>query len=55
MRQLVGARYAPNHPAWGEMEAAIEDEVEQALDDRKSAAQAVKDAQAKLAELVGNR
>jgi multiple sugar transport system substrate-binding protein len=53
MRQLVGARYAPNHLAWGEMEAAIEDEVEQALHDRKSAAQAVKDAQVKLAELVG--
>ncbi len=55
MRQLAGARYAPNHPAWGEMEAAIEDEVEQALDGRKSAAQAVKDAQTKLAALVGKR
>ena len=55
MCQLAGARYAPNHTAWGEMEAAIEDEVEQALDGRKSAAQAVKDAQAKLAELVGKR
>ena len=55
IRQLAGARFAPNHPAWGEMEAAIEDEVEQALHDRKSAAEAVKDAQAKLAELVGKR
>jgi multiple sugar transport system substrate-binding protein len=55
IRQLAGARYAPNHPAWGEMEAAIEEQVEQALDGRKSAAQAVKDAQAKLAELVGKR
>jgi multiple sugar transport system substrate-binding protein len=55
MRQLATARYAPNHPAWGEMEAAIEAEVELALDGRKSAAQAVKDAQAKLAELVGKR
>jgi multiple sugar transport system substrate-binding protein len=55
VRQLERARYAPNHQAWGQMEAAIEDEVEQALYDRKSAAQAVKDAQAKLAELVGNR
>lgn len=53
--QLAGARYAPNHPAWAGMEAAIEDEVEQALSDRKSAAQAVKDAQARLAELVGKR
>jgi multiple sugar transport system substrate-binding protein len=55
IRQLAGARYAPNHPAWGEMEAAIEDEVEQALDGRKSASQAVKDAQTKLAVLVGRR
>jgi multiple sugar transport system substrate-binding protein len=55
VRQLERARYAPNHQAWGAMEAVIEDEVEQALYDRKSAAQAVKDAQAKLAELVGNR
>jgi multiple sugar transport system substrate-binding protein len=53
--QLVLARYAPNHPAWAAMEAAIEDEVEEALFDRKSASQAVKDAQAKLAELVGKR
>jgi ABC-type glycerol-3-phosphate transport system substrate-binding protein len=55
IRQLAGARYAPDHPAWGAMEAAIEDEVEQALDGRKSAARAVKDAQTKLAELVGKR
>lgn len=55
VRQLERARFAPNHPAWGRMEAAIEDEVEQALYDRKSAAQAVKDAQAKLAELVGKQ
>jgi multiple sugar transport system substrate-binding protein len=55
IRQLASARYAPNHPAWGAMEAAIEDEVEQALDGRKSAAEAVKDAQTKLAALVGKR
>lgn len=55
IRQLATARYAPNHPVWGEMEAALEDEVEQALDGGKSAAQAVKDAQTKLAELVGKR
>ena len=55
IRQLDGARYAPNHPAWGAMQGAIEDEVELALHDRKSAALAVKDAQAKLAELVGKR
>ena len=55
VRQLERARFTPNHPAWGELEAALEDEVEQALYDRKSAAQAVKDAQTKLAELVGKR
>ena len=55
LRQLATARYAPNHPAWGEMEAVIEEQVEQALAGRKSAAQAVKDAQAKLAELVGKQ
>jgi multiple sugar transport system substrate-binding protein len=54
-RQLGSVRFTPNHPAWRQMEAAIEDEVEQALYDRKSAAQAVKDAQAKLAELVGKQ
>jgi multiple sugar transport system substrate-binding protein len=55
IRQLAGARYAPNHPAWGEMEAALEDEVEQALNGRKTAAEAVRDAQARLAELVRKR
>jgi multiple sugar transport system substrate-binding protein len=55
IRQLATARYAPNHPGWGAMEAAIEDEVEMALRERKSAAQAVKDAQAKLVGLVGDR
>jgi multiple sugar transport system substrate-binding protein len=54
-RQLGSVRFTPNHPAWRRMEAAIEDEVEQALFDRKSAAQAVKDAQARLAELVGKQ
>jgi multiple sugar transport system substrate-binding protein len=55
IRQLAGARYAPNHPAWSEMEAALEDEVEQALNGRKTAAEAVRDAQARLTELVGKR
>jgi multiple sugar transport system substrate-binding protein len=55
IRQLAGARYAPNHPAWGEMEAALEGEVEQALNARKTAAEAVRDAQARLTELVGKR
>jgi multiple sugar transport system substrate-binding protein len=52
-RQLATVRFAPNHPVWEAMEAAIEDEVEEALFDRKSAARAVQDAQATLAELVG--
>ena len=55
IRQLAGARYAPNHPAWPQMEAAIEDEVEQALQGHKSAADAIRDAQARLSELVGKR
>jgi maltose-binding protein MalE len=54
-RQFENVRFTPSHPVWREMEAAIEDEVEQALFDRKSAAEAVKDAQARLAELVGKR
>ena len=55
IRQLATARYAPNHTAWGAMQGAIEDEVEQALEGRQSAARAVKDAQTKLADLVGKR
>ena len=42
----------PNHPAWEEMEAVVEDEVAQALQDRKSAAQAVADAHRRLNELA---
>jgi len=45
----------PNHPAWVEMEAAIEDEVDSALHDRKTVQQAVADAQRKLAGLAGKR
>jgi hypothetical protein len=37
------------------MEAAIEDEVEQALNDRKTAAQAVADAGRRLNELAGKK
>lgn len=55
VRQFETARFTPNHPVWGDMEAAIEDEVEQALYDRKSAAQAVEDAQARLEELAGKK
>lgn len=55
IRQFETARYTPNHPEWDAMEAAIEDEVEQALYDRKSAAQAVRDAHARIAALVRQR
>jgi multiple sugar transport system substrate-binding protein len=53
IRQFETAYFTPNHPMWAEMEAAIEDEVEQALLDRKTTAQATADAQQRLAELVG--
>jgi maltose-binding protein MalE len=52
IRQFETAHYTPNHPEWDAMEAAIEDEVEQALYHRKSAAQAVRDADAKIAALL---
>ncbi len=55
IRQFETAVPTPNHPAWVDMEAAIEDEVEQALYDKKSAARAVADAQRRLAELVAKR
>ena len=55
LEQMASARFTPNHPAWGDMEKAIEDEVEQALYDRKSAAAAVKDAAAKIAALLEKR
>jgi multiple sugar transport system substrate-binding protein len=55
VRQLATASFPPSHPRWAGMEAVIEDEIEQALFDKKSAAQAVRDAGARLAELVGRR
>ena len=55
IRQFETAVPTPNHPAWVDMEAAIEDEVEQALYDKKTAAQAVSDAQRRLAELVAKK
>jgi len=53
VRQFETAHFTPNHPSWGDMEAAIEDQVEEALYGRKSAAQAVADAQRRLVELLG--
>ena len=55
IRQFETAVPTPNHPAWIEMEAAIEDEVDRALRDEKSAVQAVADAQQRLAVLVGKK
>lgn len=55
IRQFATARFTPNHPAWDEMEQAIESEVEQALYDKKSAAQAVADAHARIADLLGKK
>jgi len=52
IRQFESAVPTPNHPAWVDMEAAIEDQVEEALHDRKDATRAVKDAQARLTELL---
>jgi len=55
IRQFATAYPTPNHPAWVEMEAAIEDEVEQALYGKKTAEQAVADASRKLDELAGKK
>ena len=52
IRQFETAVPTPNHPEWVDMEAAIEDEVEQALYHKKTPAKAIADAQARLAELV---
>ena len=52
IRQYETSIPTPNHPAWVDMEAAIEDEVEEALHGRKSAAQAVGDAHRRIAELL---
>jgi multiple sugar transport system substrate-binding protein len=55
IRQFETAVPTPNHPAWVDMEAVIEDQVEEALYDRKTPARAIADAQQRLAELVGKR
>jgi len=55
LRQFETARFTPVHPAWGDMEKAIEEEVEQALYDRKTAAQAVKDANVRISHALETR
>ena len=52
--QLALAVPTPNHPAWLDMEAAIEDEVEKALYGKTSAAQAVKAASDRIDALAKN-
>lgn len=55
IRQFATAHFTPNHPAWDEMEQAIEDEIEQALYDKKSAAQAVHDAGERIGALAAKK
>ncbi len=55
IRQFATARFTPNHPEWDAMEQAIEEEVEQAIYDRKPAARAVADANARIAALLGKK
>ncbi len=55
IRQFETSYPTPNHPAWIEMEAAIEDEVEQALYGKKTAAQAVLDASKAIDQLAAKK
>ncbi|HEY2955865.1 MAG TPA: extracellular solute-binding protein [Candidatus Eisenbacteria bacterium] len=55
IRQFETAVPTPNHPAWVEMEAAIEDEVEQALYDKKTAREAIAAAHKRLGELTAKK
>jgi multiple sugar transport system substrate-binding protein len=55
IHQFETAVPTPNHPAWDDIEAVIEDEVEQALYDRKPAAQAIADAHRRIAERIAKR
>jgi multiple sugar transport system substrate-binding protein len=54
LEQLALAVPTPNHPAWLDMEAAIEDEVEKALYGKATAAQAIQAASARIDELAKN-
>jgi multiple sugar transport system substrate-binding protein len=55
IQQFETAVFTPTHPQWDLMEETIEDHVEEALFDRKTAAEAIAAAQQRLAELVGKR
>ncbi len=52
VEQLLFARPTPNHPDWLDMEAAIEDEVEQALYGKKTATAAVRRAGERMNEIL---
>lgn len=52
LRQFETAVPTPNHPAWMDMEAAIEDEVGRAILDHQDAAAAVAAADQRIAELL---
>lgn len=51
-RQLSGARMTPVHPKWLEIEEILEEEISEALLGRKEAAQALNDAQYRIAGLM---
>jgi multiple sugar transport system substrate-binding protein len=53
--QRANARGAPNHPAWPGMQAAIEDEVTQAVLGGRTAAEAAAAAHARIEALAGRR
>jgi multiple sugar transport system substrate-binding protein len=52
VEQLLLSRTTPNHPDWLDMEAAIEDEIEQALYGKKTPAAAVRAANARMNEIL---
>jgi multiple sugar transport system substrate-binding protein len=54
-REAGRARFAPGHPAWNDMERAIEQELGQALRGAKDPRRAVIDAAARVAALVQRR
>jgi multiple sugar transport system substrate-binding protein len=55
LHQIERARFVPNHPEWDQMARAIQEELGQALHDRKSPAEAIADASARIADLAGKK
>jgi len=54
-REAARARYAPGHPAWNDMERAIEQEIGEALRGSKGASEAVADAGVRVTALLKRR